>query len=146
LQSFSTVPDGVFERLKKTMQVRVPGYDPAFSPSWAQKNLTNCEASSKVRYGGNKMAERMGKAHLVQEIASKAGVTRKQAGSAVDATIAAVLAGVKKGSVTLPGLGTFSVVKTKARTGVRPGTKNKIKIPAGKRLRFKASSTLKGKI
>jgi DNA-binding protein HU-beta len=92
------------------------------------------------------MAERMGKAHLVQEIASKAGVTRKQAGSAVDATIAAVLAGVKKGSVTLPGLGTFSVVKTKARTGVRPGTKTKIKIPAGKRLRFKASSTLKGKI
>jgi DNA-binding protein HU-beta len=88
----------------------------------------------------------MGKAHLVQEIASKSGVTRKQAGSAVDATIAAVLTGVKKGSVTLPGLGTFSVVKTKARTGVRPGTKVKIKIPAGKRLRFKASSTLKGKI
>ncbi|MFN3267296.1 MAG: HU family DNA-binding protein [Deinococcales bacterium] len=93
------------------------------------------------------MADRMGKAHLVQEVAAKAGVTRKAAGAAVDAVIGAVLAGSKKGhSVTLPGLGTFSVVKTKARTGVKPGTKDKIKIPAGKRLKFKASSTLKGRL
>ena len=91
------------------------------------------------------MANRVGKAHLVQEIAAKAGVTRKQAGAAVDAMIASIVGGVKKGNVTLPGLGTFSVAHTKARTGVRPGTKTKIKIPAGKRLRFKASSTLKGK-
>jgi DNA-binding protein HU-beta len=93
-----------------------------------------------------KMADRMGKAHLVQEVSAKAGVTRKASGNAVDAMIAAIIAGVKKGSVTLPGLGTFSVVKTKARTGVKPGTKEKIKIPAGKRLKFKASSTLKGKV
>jgi DNA-binding protein HU-beta len=92
------------------------------------------------------MADRMGKAHLVAEVSTKAGVTRKAAGSAVDAMIGAITSGVKKGSVTLPGLGTFSVVKTKARTGVKPGTKEKIKIPAGKRLKFKASSTLKGKV
>jgi DNA-binding protein HU-beta len=91
------------------------------------------------------MAQRMGKAHLVQEVAAKAGVTRKQANSAVDTIISTVLGGVKKGTVSLPGLGTFSVVKTKARTGVKPGTTTKIKIPAGKRLKFKASSTLKGK-
>lgn len=83
---------------------------------------------------------------MVAEVSTKAGVTRKAAGSAVDAMIAAITGGVKKGSVTLPGLGTFSVVKTKARTGVKPGTKEKIKIPAGKRLKFKASSTLKGKV
>ena len=91
------------------------------------------------------MAQRMGKAHLVQEVAAKAGVTRKQANAAVDTVIGSILGGVKKGSVSLPGLGTFSVVKTKARTGVKPGTTTKIKIAAGKRLKFKASSTLKGK-
>lgn len=91
------------------------------------------------------MADRMGKAQMVQVVAEKAGITRKQAGSAVDAMLGAITDGVQKGSVSLPGLGTFSVAETKARTGVRPGTKTKINIPASRRLKFKASSSLKGK-
>ncbi|HWG84331.1 MAG TPA: HU family DNA-binding protein [Deinococcales bacterium] len=91
------------------------------------------------------MAERMGKAHMVQEVAAKAGITRKQAGQAVDAMLGAITEGVRKGSVSLPGLGTFSVATTKARQGVRPGTKEKIDIPEGRRLKFKPSSSLKGK-
>ncbi len=91
------------------------------------------------------MAERMGKAQMVQMVAEKAGITRKQAGMAVDAVIGEILGGVRKGSsVSLPGLGTFSIAETKERTGVRPGTKEKIRIPAGRRLKFKASSSLKG--
>lgn len=90
------------------------------------------------------MAERMGKAQMVQVVAEKAGITRKQAGTAVDAMLDAITDGVRRGSVSLPGLGTFSVVDTKERQGVRPGTKDKINIPAGKRLKFKPSSSLKG--
>lgn len=49
-------------------------------------------------------------------------------------------------SVGLPGLGTLSVKKTAARTGVRPGTSEKVKIPAGKKVAFKVASTLKGNL
>lgn len=90
------------------------------------------------------MAERIGKAQLVTEVAHKTGLQRKQAADAVQCVIDTIRDGVKNGSVSLPGLGTFSVVTTKARTGVRPGTKVKIEIPEGRRLKFKPSSSLKG--
>ena len=89
------------------------------------------------------MANRSGKAELVEVLSSKAGLTKKDAGIAIDVLTDAIVAHAKKGSVNIPGLGSFSVVKTKARTGVKPGTSEKIKIAAGKRLKFKASSTLK---
>lgn len=85
---------------------------------------------------------RVGKTALVMEISSRVGISKIEAGRAVDAFIDSITLGVKKGSVTLPGLGTFSVVKTKARTGVKPGTKESISIAAGKRLKFKKSSKL----
>lgn len=49
-------------------------------------------------------------------------------------------------SVGLPGLGTFSVTSTAERQGVRPGTSERITIPAGKKIRFKAASTLKSSL
>lgn len=56
-----------------------------------------------------------------------------------------MLDAVKQGqTLGLPGLGTLSVKATAARTGVRPGTSEKIQIPAGKKLAFKVASTLKG--
>jgi DNA-binding protein HU-beta len=91
------------------------------------------------------MSERMGKAHMVQVIAEKAGITRKQAGVAFDALLDEIVEGVREGSVSLPGLGTFSIVHTQARIGVRPGTTQRINIAASSRLKFKASSALKGK-
>ncbi|OZB26697.1 MAG: hypothetical protein B7X49_12170 [Acidiphilium sp. 34-64-41] len=52
----------------------------------------------------------------------------------------------KSGKFTLPGFGTFTVRKTKARKGVNPRLGTPIKIKAGKTVRFKASPTLKKKM
>ncbi len=55
-----------------------------------------------------------------------------------------VSASLKKGErVALPGLGVFSVVQKKARTGRNPGTGAAIKIPARKAVKFAVSSVLK---
>ena len=49
----------------------------------------------------------------------------------------------KDGKIRIAELGTFKVIKKKARTGVNPQTKQKIKIPAAKVPRFSASRALK---
>jgi len=73
----------------------------------------------------------MNKATLVDYIASKTGVTKKAAGDAVEAFVAAVMSTVKKGdTVTLTGFGTFKSIHRKARNGRNPKTNAAIKIPA----------------
>ena len=49
----------------------------------------------------------------------------------------------KAGRFMLPGFGTFTVRKTKARMALNPRTGERIKVKAGKTVRFKASPTLK---
>lgn len=85
----------------------------------------------------------MNKAELVEAIAKETGFTKTDSEAALNATIGAITKGVKKDPVQLVGFGTFKVVKLKARTGVNPQTGAKLKIPARKALKFKASSTLK---
>ena len=64
----------------------------------------------------------MNKAELVNAVA-KAVATKKDAAAAVDATLDAITASMKKGqAVTLVGFGTFKVVRRKARTGRNPRT------------------------
>jgi DNA-binding protein HU-beta len=61
-----------------------------------------------------------------------------------DAVVDAIVHEMKKtGGFTLPGFGTFTVKKTKARKGINPRTGEAIKVKAGKTVRFKASPTLK---
>ena len=72
---------------------------------------------------------------------------QKQADEAVSTILDTVVAALQAGqSVVLPGLGTLSVKETAARTGVRPGTTDRIQIPAGKKVAFKVSTTLKGNL
>ncbi len=87
----------------------------------------------------------MTKAELVSLIADEAGITKKAAASALDAVVGAVHKSLKKkdGKIRITDLGTFKVVKKKARTGVNPQTRKKIKIPAAKVPRFSASKALK---
>ena len=69
-----------------------------------------------------------------------------QAGSrvAADDLIAAIVEQIKRdGKFNLPGFGTFTVAKTKAHIGMNPRTGEKIKVKAGKTVRFKASPVLK---
>lgn len=49
-------------------------------------------------------------------------------------------------SVTLPGLGSFAVHAYPARTGRNPRTGESIEIPAGERVHFKASSSLRASL
>ncbi len=87
----------------------------------------------------------MTKAELVNLMAKEAGITKKAAASALDALVGAVQKSLKKkdGKIRISDLGTFKVVKRKARTGVNPQTQKKIKIPAMKVPRFSASKALK---
>lgn len=87
---------------------------------------------------------KVAKTQLVEQVAEKAGLTRAQASGAVGAIMDTIVDAIKSGqSVGLPGLGTLSVKATAARTGVRPGTSERIQIPAGKKVAFKVAAQLK---
>jgi DNA-binding protein HU-beta len=86
----------------------------------------------------------MTKAELVAEIAKKTNVTKKGVEAVLKSLIESVQQALKKdGQIRLDGLGTFRVVQRKARTGVNPQTKAKIKIPAKKAPAFRAGKALK---
>lgn len=90
----------------------------------------------------------MNKGQLVLEIQKLLGkdATKACAETALNVVLDAIKAGVKKNKkITLVGFGTFSVVDRKARTGINPQTKEKIKIKATKAIKFKASSAFKAK-
>ncbi len=86
----------------------------------------------------------MNKAELVEKVAGKVGLTKKDVNNVVDAVTSAItdsLAGGEK--VTLVGFGTFQVQKRKARQGVNPQTGDKISIPAKDVPKFKAGRSLR---
>lgn len=84
------------------------------------------------------------KTALVEQLAQDTGLSKKDADKAVSGLVK-IMAGHLTGgtSVGIPGLGTFSVKDTAARTGVRPGTSEKIQIPAGRKVSFKVADDLK---
>ena len=86
----------------------------------------------------------MTKAEVVDSVAKKAGLNKRQAGDALSAVLSTVGDALKKGgSVSFIGFGTFSVAQRKARTGLNPQTGQKIKIPARRVPKFKAGADLK---
>ena len=86
----------------------------------------------------------MNKNDLVGVVADKAGVTKAQAGEAVDAVFDAITTALKGGDdVRLVGFGTFTVSDRKASTGRNPATGAEIKIPASKQAKFKPGKGLK---
>ncbi len=86
----------------------------------------------------------MKKAELIEAIAAKAGLTKADAGRALDATLEAIEVALKKGKrVPLVGFGTFNVSKRSAREGRNPQTGATVKIPARNAVTFKAGASLK---
>lgn len=84
------------------------------------------------------------KTDIVNAVAHKAGITKKQAGEAVGAVIGAILGTLKAGGkVTIPGFGTFSVGHRAARTGRNPRTGKEIRIPARKTAKFSAGKQMR---
>ena len=84
------------------------------------------------------------KSELIDQVAEKAGLSKADAGRALDAVIDAVSAALKRGdAVNLVGFGSFSVKARAARTGLNPRTKETIQIPASNNPVFKAGKALK---
>ena len=89
----------------------------------------------------------MNKAELIEKLSASAGISKKDAGGALDAFTDAITKTLKKGDkLTLVGFGTFSVSKRAARTGRNPQTGATIKIKAKKVAKFKAGKGLSAKI
>ena len=85
----------------------------------------------------------MNKNELISSMASEAGLTKADAGKALDAFISSITTALKGGDeVRLVGFGTFAVTKRAATTGRNPRTGETIKIKARKQPKFKAGKTL----
>ncbi len=83
------------------------------------------------------------KKELIDRIAAT-GLTKRQAGDALDAMLEAVADSLKNGEpVLLTGFGKFEVRTRAARTGINPKTLAKIQLPATKVPAFKPGKALK---
>lgn len=87
----------------------------------------------------------MNKAELINIIADKVGVSKREAEEMVETVVGTITSELKKGGeVTLTGFGSFSAKKRAARNGVNPqNPSEKIKIPAITVPKFKAGKALK---
>ena len=86
----------------------------------------------------------MTKQEFVDQVADRAGLSKKDAAEAVDAFLDTVEDALKRGSdVSFSGFGKFSVSERSAREGRNPATGEKIQIAASRVPRFTAGAGLK---
>lgn len=86
----------------------------------------------------------MTKSEFVDRVADKSGLSKRDAGKAVDAFLDSVEETLKQGdSVTFTGFGKFSPQQRNARQGVNPRTGEKVTIAAATVPKFSAGSGLK---
>jgi len=87
------------------------------------------------------------KSELVDLVAEKAGMSKKDSEKAIKAVLDSITDGLVKGEkVQLVGFGTFEVRNRKEREGRNPATGEKIKIEALKVPAFKPGKALKDKV
>jgi DNA-binding protein HU-beta len=84
------------------------------------------------------------KAEFVDKVAAKSGLSKKDAGSAVDAVISSIEDSLRAGDeVSFTGFGKFHVANRGAREGRNPRTGETMTIAASRVPRFTAGSGLK---
>ena len=89
----------------------------------------------------------MNKAELINAVAEKADVSKKDAEAVISATLETITAALKEGDkVQLVGFGSFEVKKRAARMGRNPKTKESIEIPASVGPVFTAGMALKDSV
>ena len=89
----------------------------------------------------------MNKTELIEVVAQKADLKKKDAEAAVNAVFAAFEDALAAGEkVQLIGFGTLEVKTKAARTGRNPATGESIEISASKQIKFSAGKTLKDKV
>ena len=89
----------------------------------------------------------MTKQEFVDKVATKSGLTRRDAGKAVEAVLDSITEALKsRQEVSFTGFGKFSTSDRAARQGVNPRTKEKVTIPAATVPKFSAGSALKSAV
>ena len=85
----------------------------------------------------------MTKAELVVKLSEAGKITKKQAEQIFFTFVETIKTSLQKAErIALPGLGSFSSIQRKARTGRNPRTGAAIKIPARKAVKFSTASAL----
>jgi DNA-binding protein HU-beta len=86
----------------------------------------------------------MTKAFIAEVLRESCELTQAGARVAANDLIVAIVERLRQdGRFVLTGVGTFTVAKKKARVGMAPRTQEKIKVKAGKTVRFKVSPVLR---
>lgn len=81
----------------------------------------------------------MNKQELIDQVARKARLTKRDARTAVDAALGLIVDGVRKGDkVTLTGFGTFEAYRQKASRRFNPQTRRPMQVPAKTVPKFRA--------
>ncbi|HZI90511.1 MAG: HU family DNA-binding protein [Actinomycetota bacterium] len=86
----------------------------------------------------------MTKSEFVDQVSSESGLSKGDAGEAVDAVLTVIQGTLQRGGdISFTGFGKFSVADRGARQGVNPQTGERIQIAASRVPRFSAGSSLK---
>jgi len=94
-----------------------------------------------------KGGEAVTKVELINEVAAKTGMTKKDAGACIDAFLSVVEDALRAGDkVQLTGFGTFEVRERAARRGRNPQTGAEIEIAARRMPVFRAGKLLKDSV
>lgn len=89
----------------------------------------------------------MNKNEFIDEVAQKAGLTKKDAKAAVDAVLETITETLTKGdTVAFVGFGSFSTAARAARTAKVPGTDKTVEVVATTVARFKVGKELKSAV
>ena len=91
------------------------------------------------------MAKAMTKAQIVEQLAKKTGLAKKDTVQFLEELAKLAYKEAKRG-FTLPGLGKLVVVRRKARMGRNPATGEAIRIPAKRTLKFRIAKAAKDAI
>lgn len=91
------------------------------------------------------MGKSMTKSQLAEQVAGKAGITKKAAVQLLD-DLATLAYKEAKNTFTLPGIGKLVLANRKARIGRNPQTGEQIKIPAKRVVKFRVAKAAKDAI
>lgn len=91
------------------------------------------------------MEKALTKVQVVAGVAEAAGISKKQAATAIEAIVQMAYKNAKNG-FTIPGLGKLVLMNRKARIGRNPATGEQINIPAKRVLKFRVAKACKDAI
>ena len=84
---------------------------------------------------------------MITAISGKSGLSKKDSGKVVKALCEVIREAMNKDDeIALPGIGTFRTAAREERSARNPRTGEMIKVPGGRVVKFKVSSTLKNAV